>query len=277
MKNQRITIIIICTLVLSGLTISAGAHVPFLKPNQFEVLHQRLQIESAFTELPFQADFAMDAPFFSIIAPDGTLAPITPTAKTTAAVYLEPEISDEGTYRITTGIRKGPKYNAVETADGKLYFAEDMERVDGKKTFMQYYNSADTYIMKGNPDYKSMPLNKGVEIIPLSSPNRLDLGDKLSFHILDDGKPVANARIVVVYDNEHYEEHRDGDLYDVENIRESNIYADSEGRFTFTPKQAGLVLLFVTIHKKTDDTLWESWNTSLTLEVRLPGGKPHHH
>lgn len=261
---------ILCALVFSFIAIPTSAHVPFLKPNQFQIEHQRLQIESAFTEYPFQADFAMDVPTFLMVMPDGTPTLIASSVKTKAAVYLEPEIRNEGTYRITTGIRKGPRYNALETADGKLYFAEDMERFDGKKTFMQYYNSADTYIVKGNPNYKARPLNKGVEIIPLSSPNRLDLGNKLSFHTLNDGEPAANTRIVVVYDNEHYEKHRDGDLYDVENIRESNMYTDSDGRFTFTPKQAGLVLLFVTIHKKIDETLWESYNTSLTLEVRLP-------
>ena len=35
--------------------VSAHAHVPFLKPSQFNVENPRLHVESAFTEYPFQA------------------------------------------------------------------------------------------------------------------------------------------------------------------------------------------------------------------------------
>lgn len=141
---------------------------------------------------------------------------------------------------------------------------------------MDYYSSADTYVVKEHARYMPRPLNAGVEIIPLTSPNELGLGQTLALQVLHNGIPVENARVVVVYDDEHYTEHRDGDLYDVENIRESNIHADSEGKFSFTPKQAGLVLLFVTVHKKRDDSLWESHNTSLTLEVHPPFGHAMH-
>ncbi|MFV0290226.1 MAG: hypothetical protein ACK5IJ_04915, partial [Mangrovibacterium sp.] len=58
------------------------AHVPFLKPNQFTVLHNRLQIESSFTEFPFQADFTMSSPCFSLINANGKQTTLVPTAKT---------------------------------------------------------------------------------------------------------------------------------------------------------------------------------------------------
>ena len=51
--------------------VSAHAHVPFLKPSQFNVENPRLHVESAFTEYPFQADFAMDSPNFALTAPAG--------------------------------------------------------------------------------------------------------------------------------------------------------------------------------------------------------------
>ncbi|OJU46763.1 MAG: nickel transport complex, nikm subunit, transmembrane [Bacteroidales bacterium 45-6] len=255
--------------IFSGLILSASAHVPFLKPNQFNVRHDRLQIESAFTEFPFQADFAMDSPLFSMTDPSGKQTPIIPLAKTAAAIYLEPTLNGDGTYRINAGVRKGPKYNAIETTDGKLYFAEDMKKKEGRKTFLQYFSGADTYLAKGDPAYQPRRMNTGVEIIPLSSPNRILVNDKISFQVFQNGKPVPNARIVVVHDNEHYEKHRVEDLYDVENVRGSNLHADKEGVFCFTPSRAGIFLLFVTVHKKINDDLWESYNTSLTFEVNL--------
>jgi len=255
----------------------AEAHVPFLKPNQFKVTHHRLTIESAFTEFPFQADFAMDSPNFTITAPNGTTSAIKPIAKTKAAVYLEPELKEEGTYRISTGQRVGPVYKAVETADKKLYFAADMQRVTGKSTTMNYYSYADTYIFKGQQKYVAKPFNKGLEIIPLASPNGLLLGGELSFQVLENGKPVPNARIIVVTDNEHFIKHRIEDLYDLDNVRASNIHANAQGEFSFHPQKAGLNFLFVTVHHQLNEQLWESQNASLTLEVNLPPdtqGKP---
>lgn len=255
--------------VFIGFMLSANAHVPFLKPNQFNVHHDRLLIESSFTEFPFQADFAMDSPLFSMIDPSGKQTAIVPLAKTSAAIYLEPTLNGDGTYRINAGVRKGPKYNAIETADGKLYFAEDMKKKEGRKTFLQYFSGADTYLAKGTPGYQPRRMNTGLEIIPLSSPNQVLVNDKISFQVFQDGKPVSNARIVVVYGYEHYEKHRVEDLYDVENVRGSNIHADEKGIFNFIPSRAGIFLLFVTVHKKINDDLWESYNTSLTFEVNL--------
>ena len=274
--TTKISKITIYTLAFSFIAISASAHVPFLKPNQFKILHHRFVIESSYTEFPFQADFAMKVPAFAMIMPDGTITSISDYVETKGAVYLQPEITIDGTYRFTTGVRKGPKYRGVETSDGKLYFSQDTNRVEGKKIELQYFNSADVYVFKGKSNYQPSPLNKGVEIIPLTSPNELSLGKELSFSILNDGKPVENARVVVAYDDEHYLFHRHGDLYDVENVRESNIHSNSEGKFTFKPKQAGLVLLFVTIHKQINDTLYESYNTSLTLEVNPKFGRAIH-
>lgn len=266
----------ICTLAFSFIAIAASAHVPFLKPNQFNVLHHRFVIESSYTEFPFQADFAMKVPAFTMVMPDGATLSISDYVETKGAVYLQPEITMEGTYRFSTSVRKGPKYRGVKSSEGKLYFSQDTNRVEGKKIELQYFNSADVYVFKGNPNYTAKPLNTGVEIIPLTSPNELSLGKELSFSVLNDGKPVENARVVVAYDDEHYLFHRHGDLYDVENVRESNIHTDSEGKFTFKPKQAGLVLLFVSIHKKINDTLYESYNTSLTLEVNPKFGRAIH-
>ncbi len=258
-------------LALSLVLVSqAYAHVPFLKPNQFIVLHKRLQIESSFTEFPFQADFAMNSPCFSMINPDGTQDTLQPTAQTRVANYLEPSLEKDGTYRINAAMRKGPKYKALETPDGKLYFSDDMAKHEGKPTSMQYYSCADTYLAKGDAQYTPQPLNTGIEIIPLSSPNAMHKGEATAFKVYENGKPVENARIVVVYDSEQYTKTRIGDLYDVENTRQNNLTTQADGSFSFTPNKAGLVLLFVTIHHKIDDNLWESYNTSLSLEVHLP-------
>ena len=266
MKIPKITILFFCIVLNSN----SNAHVPFLKPNLFNVYHDRLQIESSFTEDPFQPDFAMESPYFYIINSNGKQTIISSVAKTTAAVYLEPIIREDGTYRVNSSMRKGPKYKALETSDGKLYFSDDIKKKQGKMTELQYYSSADTYITKGKSDYKPNLLKKNIEIVPISPPNSIVVKEKATFVVYDNGSPVSNARVVVIYDNEHYLKKNSIDLYDIENERENNIYTNNDGLFSFIPKKTGLVLLFVNIHKKIDDSLWESYNTSLTLEVNLP-------
>ena len=256
--------------LLFAISTTVCAHVPFLKPNQFNVLHNRLQIESSFTEDPFQADFAMLSDEYFIVSASLERKNIIPSFKTQAAVYLEPQMSDSGTYRIHSALRKGPKYKGVETDKAKLYFANDTLKHKGKSIQLQYYSSADTYLTLGKSNYKPCFMNRGVEIIPLHSPNDIVLHTPTKFCIYFNGKPAPNARVVVAYDNDHYVTVPSTDLYDIENARSNNIYANDRGEFYFNPQKAGLVLLFVTIHKKINNTLWESYNNSLTLEIQLP-------
>ncbi|WP_372776123.1 DUF4198 domain-containing protein [Mangrovibacterium sp.] len=263
MKSLRIIVLLVIAEVVFS------SHVPFLKPNQFTILHNRFQVESSFTEDPFQADFAMKSPFYYLIDGAGNQTTISPSAETSAAVYLEPAITGSGTFRINAAQRKGPKYRGVETIEGKQYFSKDTLIVKGKKITLQYFSGADTYVCKGLPNYMAKPLNKGVEIIPLSSPNTMKVNQPYKFQVYQDGEKVAHARVVVAYDDDHYIQKKVADLYDIENVRKNNIHADQDGVFTFTPEKPGLVLLFVTIHKQISDTDWESYNNSLTLEVRM--------
>jgi len=264
MKSLRTTVLLVF------LSIYASAHIPFLKPNLFNIPYDRLHIESSFTESPFQADYPMESPFFYLINSHGEKTILYPVAKTIAAVYLEPKITKDGTYRVHSSFKKGPIYNAIETSNGKLYFAEDIKKKKGQMTKLQYFSSADTYVTKGQNDYQPNILNSGIEIVPITPPNSILVNDKATFKVYDNGKPASNARIVIAYDNEHYNVKNVIEYYDVENERESNIYANKDGKFTFIPEKAGLVLLFVNIHKKIDDSLTESYNTSLVLEVNLP-------
>ena len=87
--------------------------------------------------------------------------------------------------------------------------------------------------------------------------------------LLQDGQPAPRARVIVAYDNEHYQKRRIEDLYDVENVRASNITADENGQFSITPTRGGLLYLFVTLHKRVQPDRWESHNAALTLEAAL--------
>lgn len=264
---------------LACASLTALAHVPFLKPNQFNVLHERLQVESAFTEMPFQADFAMDSPHFSLTTPDGSSVALEGALKTRAAVYLEPLLQGgDGTYRVSTGVRQGPLYRAVQAErNGKLYFADDMAQTPGKAVTMQYFSRADVYVTKGEPAYQMRPAGQGVEIVPLASPNQLAPGKPLRLQVLRDGKPVPRARIVQGFGDEHYQRQRQADFYDPDNVREDNITADMQGIFTFRPGKAGLHYLFTNLHVQVAETEWESHNAALTLEVNPPHAHLHPH
>lgn len=270
--NQKMNIKKRMMLVVLSLLFSlqlASAYVPFLKPNQFRLLHNRFQVEAAFTEEPFQPDFRLDVPYFRMITPQGASEVIPKAAQLKAAVYLEPKVETEGTYRIYTDIYKGRNYQAIETKEGKLYFKGEMEDKVGQPVRVQHYTRAEVYVSKAQPNYKPQSLGVGVEIVPETAPTALKRGEPLRLRVYQNGQPKPNARVVVAYDNEQYQLHKEGDYYDVENIRENSLYTDANGYADFTPDRAGLVLLFVTIHQKLSPQQWESHNASLTLEVQL--------
>ncbi len=262
---------------LSLLSTAAHAHVPFLKPNQFQVTHGRFQVESAFTEQPFQADFAMDSPNFTMLLPDGQTQALQPTAKTRAAVYLEPQLLGEGTYRISTGVRTGPLIKAV-AAQGKLYFAKEMASVVGQKNQVRYDSRADVYVSKGAASYHPQPVNIGLEIIPLSAPTALHSGARLKLQVLQNGKPQPGLRITVVQDGQQYRQAGEIDFYAKDPNQDANqdtsaqaqLLTDALGQAIFAPQQAGLYYFLVGQHEQISPELWQSHNAVLTLEVKLP-------
>ncbi|WP_293778639.1 DUF4198 domain-containing protein [uncultured Oxalicibacterium sp.] len=92
----------------------------------------------------------------------------------------------------------------------------------------------ETFVTVGKPsDTVLKPNNVGLELVPLSAPNDLYVGDSTQFQFLLDGKPAANLDVSVIPGGARYRD----------KLNEQRTRTDADGKFSVTWKEAGMVWL----------------------------------
>jgi hypothetical protein len=94
--------------LLAALPAPVLAHTAYLLPTLFSANQENaVTVESSFAEHFFRPEIAVDSDDWHVLLPDGTRAAPANVAKLKQLVVLEGEIKQEGTYRFTTGVRRG--------------------------------------------------------------------------------------------------------------------------------------------------------------------------
>lgn len=99
----------------------------------------------------------------------------------------------------------------------------------------------ETFVTQGSPsDGALKPTNKGLELVPVTQPNDLMVGEKATFQLLVDGKPAANLKVVAINGATRYRNAQD----------EMDTTTDKDGKFAFTWTSAGMYW----VNASTEDT-----------------------
>ena len=220
-------------LVLAG---PAAAHTGYLKPNLFNTPQRgHVTVEASFGEEMFVPDVVMKADDYHVVTPAGA------KVKTGAVTYLrdlalfEVDLPENGTYRISTGVREGAK-RKMALVNGKWEPVREREGVPAgaRVAEAQSITRSDLYVSKGPASDKALtPAGTGLEIIPLSHPNRLDPGAALPVRLLLDGKPVSGVAISL----------HGPDLPDEEDAKAVTVTTDKDGRASIALPREGAFLL----------------------------------
>lgn len=246
------------------LAAAAQAHSPYLKPNDFNPAAQRrhVTVEASFAEGDLRPDVAMKSDAFQVTGPDGRRQPLTPAAVLKDASYLEvPLAAGEGTYLVSSGVRKGRLAPAV-LRQGQVHFVEGkQERQPGDVPIeVQSLTRADVYVTRGKPSDGLFDA-EGVGIYPLSKPYALYAGEPVTVRVRDHQQALAGQTLTVITDGQAYARHKQP---------ERELRTDAAGDVSFTPQTAGLYLLQVRVRRPSPDNaaLWLSHTATLTLEVQ---------
>ncbi|MEM9964623.1 MAG: DUF4198 domain-containing protein [Asticcacaulis sp.] len=238
------------------------AHSPYLKPNSFHPPESRkhVTVEAAFAEGDLRPDVAQISDGYQIIAPDGQATKLTPAATLKDALYLEAPVNGQGTYLISSGVRKGRIANAA-LKDGEVRFLVPGSPVAEGETpiKVQSLTRADVYVTSGKPtkpDFKTA----GVELWPVTAPYDAVAGEPFTLQVRENGAPVSGQSVTVI---------QDAQAYAPTKAAEYDLPTNAKGEVTFTPKDAGLYLLQVRVRRPSpeDATVWNSHTATLTLEV----------
>lgn len=190
-------------LTLSALLLaaSASAHTPYLAPNTFAPQPgQTVTLDAAFAETFFVPEAAFDQSHFSITGPDGRdVEPARMQALDTRTVLEHTLGKQPGTYRVSSGLRVGAQFRTWEL-DGKRQTVRDPNVAMPKgATLIASFQSrtlAETYLSVGKPDRRALaPRNRGLELVPVTHPNDLYVGESFAFTVQYDGVPLAGQTV----------------------------------------------------------------------------------
>lgn len=219
---------------------SASAHTPYLLPATFEpVLGDVVTLDASFAERFFIPEVAFDNGAFHVIAPDGS------TQKPNQELYLktrtvvEHELSQEGTYRFSTGKRVGGFFTVYEEKGERKTGRGENFKLPVSAKLIETYKSvtvAEAYVSKGAPnDTATKARNNGLEIVALHHPNDISSGDDHTLQVLFNGKALADADIDI---------YRAANQFSTDQA-DAKVTSDPQGKFQFHPQQEGVYLLRV--------------------------------
>lgn len=242
----------------------AYAHTSYMWPSVFSTTNAEIvTVQSSFAEdFLFRPEIAVESQDFHLLRPNGQRDAFDRAEVFRQVTILESDLTEDGTYRFTTGERLG-RISAYILENGEWRpLAPGQTAPAGAQTQLsQTATVADVYVSKGAPTRQAVDAAIGrLRIHPITHPSEIYLDDGFSFQVLFDGAPLANQDIEVDRQDGDYEEPRFS----------QQIRTDSQGRVQLNFDRPGVYLL-MTRHRADapagSETPIRSYTTSLTFEV----------
>jgi len=181
-----------------------------------------------------------------ITAPDGSIVKPENAATGKYRSTFDLPVPQKGTYRLAI-VNQGLFANYEIDGQKKRWRGkpEDMKSAipAGAKQVQvsEMANRVETFVTQGSPGGSALkPTNKGLELVPVTSPNDLVAGEKATFQLLIDGKPAANLKVVAIEGATRYRNAQG----------EMDTSTDKDGKFSFTWPNAGMYW----VNASTEDT-----------------------
>lgn len=228
-----------------SLPFAAQAHKAWLQPSQTVLPANSpwVTVDAAvsndlfyFNHVPLKIDN------LTITAPDGSHVAAQNSATGKYRSVFDVELKQPGTYRI------GVVNNYVvgqweENGQPKRWrgteatFATEVPKGAKNLQVSQSISRVETFVTSGSPtDAALKPSGEGLELVPVTHPNDLFVGEEAKFRLQIDGKPAAGLDIEVVRGNTRYRNAQD----------EIKLKTDAKGEFTVTWPEAGMYWLEAT-------------------------------
>ncbi len=92
-------------------------------------------------------------------------------------------------------------------------------------------NRLETFVTLGNPTESVFaPTGRGLEMVPVTHPNDLVVGEEATFTLMKDGQPAADMAVIVARGGLRYRD----------NPEETTVRTGADGRFSITWSEAGM-------------------------------------
>jgi uncharacterized GH25 family protein len=213
--------------LLTLLTLNtAQAHTYWIEPNEFYFYNKSKEIDAKVSEVLtfeftgsdtyFNADInrAKDEPNayrFLITDSKGNHIPTLDSWSGKTRAVFEAMITEPGTYALDAARTGTPMYYtklSTGTYINKPANKLSKEELALKEKSIGYYQFAKSYTTLHKPTNTwKQPLGHTLEIIPLSHPNTIYVGDTLKVKLLFNGSPLAGTKVKAISQNFRFKKH----------------------------------------------------------------------
>lgn len=264
MKNWKSTAV--GAALIASLVAPAHAHTSYMLPNLFTAnLEEIVTVESSFSEDFFRPEIAVQSDDFHVVMPDGSRQDFETVTTLKQVVVMESAIEQDGTYRFTTGIRRGsPSIRAKVDGEwvGLREFGGEVPDNATETKTRQTETIADVYLTKKAPT--RAPVDKRLSrlvIQPITHPSDAYLDAPFEFQVLFDGEPMIAQTVVIDRGSSRYEEVK----------FHQEIETDVSGNVSLGFETPGVYLIMTRYAAPAPEGAEvdeRSYTTSLTLEIQ---------
>ena len=220
------------------LSLSAHAHRPWLLPSATltDGSAPVVSVDAAISEDLFEFDsFPLLLDTLRVTAPDGSAVATDARTEAKRRVTFDVKLAQKGTYRIS-GVTDTAMASWKADGETKRWrgapaalareVPADAQDLQVSRTLAR----AETFVTNETPSAPSAAISgDGLELLPLTNPTDLSVGDTSRFRLLLDGKPFAGADVTII---------RGGNRYRYK-MGEIALKTDAAGEFSVDWPEAG--------------------------------------
>ena len=241
--------LVLAAAVAALLPFTAAAHKAWLVPSQTVLSGNApwVTVDGAVSNNLFTPDhMPMRTDNLVITAPDGSQVDAKNATTGKFRSVFDIELAQAGTYRIAT-VNAGLMANWEEDGKRKRWrgnaatFATEVPKDAKDLVVSENIGRVETFVTNGNPNTTALKATgKGIELVAVTHPNDLFVGEQARFGVLVDGKPATGLEFEIIRGDTRFRNAQE----------EIKATTDAKGEFTVTFPQAGVYWLETTTEDK---------------------------
>ncbi|QEG01334.1 Nickel uptake substrate-specific transmembrane region [Stieleria maiorica] len=218
------------------------AHKVWLRPSQTQLSGAEpwVTVDAAVSnDLFYFNHFPLGLDGLVITAPDGNQVEGENQSVGKYRSVFDVPLHQQGTYRIA--IVNGGVFASYEQGGQRRRFRGSIESLEKEipadatnLRVTERLGRIETFVTNGAPTDEALkPTGKGVELVPVSHPNDLYVGEESTFRLLVNGKPAKGLEIELIRGGTRYRDAQD----------EVHLTTDANGEFSVTWSEPGMYWL----------------------------------
>ncbi len=222
-----------------ALPLSVQAHRAWILPSATIVSGEDAWVgfDAGMSNDVFNADHAaMNIDALVITAPDGSTVQAENVARGRYRTTFDLHLTQQGTYKIAN-VRESFSARYTQGGETRMWRGAEADfatALPADATDVQPTRSAtriETFVTLGAPTENVFaPTGKGIELVPVTHPADLVVGEAATFKLLNNGQPAANTTVTIAQGGKR---HRD-------DVKEFTVQTGADGSFTVTWESAGM-------------------------------------